>query len=236
MLVLLICQTVTALTAVCQPPTRLASNENPRVASHRPFHEISREMRTLLRSEAAADDEQGRYKAVIGLTDLYAEVMQDPRLAESDTLRSYRVKLRSRLLSVEKELQARLDRREAGDLPQLHQRRDGVHRGITVGTSADGSCTVRRDGWRSRDPFRLARLWLVWRCHAARLRCGSRGPDPSDDLARVVGRQRREGDNLLLLALVWPGRAEYGGGAPQNRWFVRSTGRRALTREIPAEN
>ena len=56
--------------------------------------------------------------SVVRLALLYGELMQDERLARSDTLASYRVKIRSRLLAVQESL--------GRDLPQKQASNDGT--------------------------------------------------------------------------------------------------------------
>jgi hypothetical protein len=81
------------------------------LAEGRPFHEINRDLRTLLRREAKAAGESEHAAAILALSQLYGEIMRDRRLASSDTLQSYRVKVRSRLLRAQKDIERILDRR-----------------------------------------------------------------------------------------------------------------------------
>lgn len=76
----------------------------------RPFHEISEEMREALRTEATAKSVAARVMAIHALAALYVELMEDPRLGESDTLERYRVKIRARLLKIREELLVRIQR------------------------------------------------------------------------------------------------------------------------------
>ncbi len=96
------------------------------IAEDRSFHEISRDMRSLLRDEAAASNEHEHCDAIVRLTELYAEIMLDERLAESDTLRSYRVKIRSRLLRTQQDVERALARRAKDSEPPLQDASDDI--------------------------------------------------------------------------------------------------------------
>jgi hypothetical protein len=76
----------------------------------RPFHEILADMRTSLRHEVAATDAGDWAATVVQLTEIYAEIMRDDRLPTSGTLQGYRVKLRSRLLKIQKQLERDMKR------------------------------------------------------------------------------------------------------------------------------
>ncbi|MEO8498210.1 MAG: hypothetical protein ABI614_24355 [Planctomycetota bacterium] len=76
----------------------------------RPFHEISRELSTVLRREASARSKPERAAAIYQLTVLYTDLKRDPRLAESETLASYKNQLWGRLTKVKKELQREFGR------------------------------------------------------------------------------------------------------------------------------
>lgn len=79
----------------------------------RPYHEISRELSEQMRREATAQTNDERAAAIYRLTLLYTELKRDPRLAESETLTSYKNRLWGRLLRVKKELQREFDRADA---------------------------------------------------------------------------------------------------------------------------
>jgi hypothetical protein len=76
----------------------------------RSFHEIHTDMRSALQHEAKATAAADWASTVVHLTEIYRELMRDSRLATSDTLISYRVKLRSRLLGIQRDLERDLTR------------------------------------------------------------------------------------------------------------------------------
>lgn len=78
----------------------------------RPFHEIQADMRAFLRRESVAQDESDKVAAILDLCALYEELKRDPRLAESPTLETYRLKIRSRLISFQSKLEKRQARAE----------------------------------------------------------------------------------------------------------------------------
>lgn len=95
-------------------PAAAPSDSKPPVT--RRFHEISRELSALLRQEAQPKNADQWAATVVRMTELYCEIMRDPRLPTSDTLEGYRRKLRSRLLKTRKQLQAELKRAAKGRL------------------------------------------------------------------------------------------------------------------------
>ena len=84
-----------------------AAEERP---DPRRFAEISEDMRTVLRAEATAKTQTQRGAAVRQLAKLYREILQDPRLETSDTLKSYKSKIWSRLTRIKSDLQREIDR------------------------------------------------------------------------------------------------------------------------------
>ena len=78
----------------------------------RAFHEINHDMRLLLKQQATAESTDQQARAIRQLVALYGEICQHPKLAGSDTLKSYRIKLRSRLLRIQQELQRDIARAE----------------------------------------------------------------------------------------------------------------------------
>lgn len=103
---------LTGLTALSSPGQVLvgandvlASNMTPRA-----YVQINAQLRAALRREATEKNAAAWAATVVELTALYCELMQDPRLATSDTLESYRAKLRHRLLQVQKQLRRDLQR------------------------------------------------------------------------------------------------------------------------------
>jgi hypothetical protein len=84
----------------------------------RAFHEINHDVRLQLKQQATAKRPDEQAHAARQLVTLYGEICQHPKLATSDTLKSYRVKLRSRLLRIQQELQRDIARAEKrGDAP-----------------------------------------------------------------------------------------------------------------------
>jgi hypothetical protein len=76
----------------------------------RRYHEINNDIRDALRTEALAEGEHQRAAAVRKMCDLYRELAEDPRLESSDTLKSYKAKLWSRMTRVKRDLQRQLAR------------------------------------------------------------------------------------------------------------------------------
>lgn len=76
----------------------------------RPYHEISRELSEDLRHQATAQTNPERAAAIYRLTVLYKELKHDPRLADSETLSSYKNRLWGRLMKVKRDLQREFDR------------------------------------------------------------------------------------------------------------------------------
>lgn len=74
-------------------------------AEGRPFHEIEKSIASALQLESAARIPTQREAAVLGLTELYREIMTDPRVRTSPTLNNYRIKVRARLLKILKSLE-----------------------------------------------------------------------------------------------------------------------------------
>jgi hypothetical protein len=74
--------------------------------SPRPLVQIERDVSAALKQEATAKDRTGRAAAIQALCDLHESIVSDQRHAVSDTLKSYRVKLWSRLTRVKRELRS----------------------------------------------------------------------------------------------------------------------------------
>ena len=79
-------------------------------AQLRPFHEIERELRETMLRESQAKNVAARVGAIVDLTLLYRDLVQDMRLETSDTLKGYKAKLWSRLKRIERELERELAR------------------------------------------------------------------------------------------------------------------------------
>lgn len=82
-------------------------------AAERPFHEISGQLRDLMRREALARTDAERVAAVYALAELYLELKRDGRLEGSATLQQYKAKVWSRLTKVKKEIVRQQQRRQA---------------------------------------------------------------------------------------------------------------------------
>jgi hypothetical protein len=83
-------------------------------AALRRYSDMSDDMHAVLRAEALAKTRQQRGQAVRDMAALYREILRDPRLADSDTLKSYKAKLWSRLVRIQRELQRDIDRQDKG--------------------------------------------------------------------------------------------------------------------------
>ncbi|QDU98404.1 hypothetical protein [Lignipirellula cremea] len=71
---------------------------------------ISTELQAAMKAEALAKSADDRSTAIHHLSDLYLEIVHDPRLIGSPTLQQYKAKLWSRLLRVKKELEVQVAR------------------------------------------------------------------------------------------------------------------------------
>jgi hypothetical protein len=91
-------------------PDGLGKPSSERIAQQRRFDEYCSAIDEVLRSEALARDQHERGAAIRRMTALYGDLRRDPRLATSDTLKSYKAKLWSRMTRVKKDLQRQLDR------------------------------------------------------------------------------------------------------------------------------
>ena len=94
------------LILACFTPFAIAE-ANP---ASRPLNVLEKDLSLWLRKEATTKDPSEHEQAIIKLTDLYREIMTDPRLPTSPTLNSFRFKLRFRLISVLKTLQTHMRR------------------------------------------------------------------------------------------------------------------------------
>ncbi len=100
------------LVLTAPPESTQAAPESPRAPSpqsqaesRRPYYEIHQDLRSLLRQEARHTDPDQWRLVVVQLTQLYGEITHDKRFPTSDTLNAYRIKLRSRLLTIQKRLE-----------------------------------------------------------------------------------------------------------------------------------
>jgi len=76
----------------------------------RRYSEINADIREVLRAEALADTTQERAPAVRKMAALYRELLKDPRLETSDTLKKYKAKLWSRMTHIKTDLERQLER------------------------------------------------------------------------------------------------------------------------------
>jgi hypothetical protein len=92
------------LAAEGSPPVTdsVVSEQEAIPSSPRLIAEIERDMTAALRQEAVARSQRGA--AVQRLCEIHAAIVSDPRYATSDTLKSYRAKLWSRLTKVKQDL------------------------------------------------------------------------------------------------------------------------------------
>lgn len=79
-------------------------------ATPRRYNEINADIREVLRAEALADTTQERAPAIRKMTVLYRELLKDPRLEASGTLKKYKAKLWSRMTHIKTDLERQLER------------------------------------------------------------------------------------------------------------------------------
>ena len=91
------------------PPSEAGPVDGVAVEPRR-FTEIDDDIRSILRSEATAEDLSQQSDAIHRMTEVYREILADPRLSTSDTLKKYKAKLWSRLTRVQQQLQRQQDR------------------------------------------------------------------------------------------------------------------------------
>lgn len=99
----------------------------------RGLFEIHKQLRRLLRDEAVVKERQVWERTVVDLVKLYGEITRDDRLLTSNALNSYRVKLRARLMKVQKRLEREQEqaREQRGRDDQLAAGGDKGHTGST---------------------------------------------------------------------------------------------------------
>jgi hypothetical protein len=104
------------LSGALQDGTNSSAKGEPETSSKqvtaRRYHEINRDLRALLREQATAKTPGQQTLVIRKLVRLYGEICQHPDLATSDTLKSYRIKLRGRLLRIQQELERDIARQE----------------------------------------------------------------------------------------------------------------------------
>jgi hypothetical protein len=106
-------ETVSAKASQAEPKRAEPKRAEPErteitAAEPRQLFEIHKELRQLLRDEAVGKERKAWEATVVKLVGIYGEITRDPRLSTSDSLNGYRVKLRSRLVKVQKRLEREL--------------------------------------------------------------------------------------------------------------------------------
>src|SRR5262245_13904269 len=89
-------------------PADAASVERP--AGTRGYHEIAKDMREIMKREATTKDKSEKAVALSELCSLYREVVRDPRLPLSDTLKEYKTTMYGRLTRSVTEIKGHLAR------------------------------------------------------------------------------------------------------------------------------
>jgi len=79
-------------------------------AEPRRYNEINADIRQVLRAEALADTVQERAPSIRKMATLYRELVKDPRLETSDTLKKYKAKLWSRMTHIKTDLERQIER------------------------------------------------------------------------------------------------------------------------------
>lgn len=79
-------------------------------AKLRPYHEYDKAIDEALRTEVRAANQHERAEAIRRITGLYRELLRDPRLENSDTLKGFKATLWSRLNRVKGDLKRQLER------------------------------------------------------------------------------------------------------------------------------
>ncbi len=75
----------------------------------RKFYDIAQDVRHVIRDEARAESKSEKAAAIHAMSKLYLEIKRDPRLGVSDSLKSYKAKLWSRMTSIKKKLVREFD-------------------------------------------------------------------------------------------------------------------------------
>jgi hypothetical protein len=102
---------VFALVALAEVP-----NSQAAAAPRRPLFEINRQISSLFQRDALATSDQQRAQAAYEMTELYRQILDDPRFVSSPALQEYRARLWSRLTRIRKDVQADLRRAGKSDL------------------------------------------------------------------------------------------------------------------------
>lgn len=123
---------------------------SPASSEPRPLVEIRQELGQLLRDEATTEDRQVWRATVVQLVQLYAEIMCHERLRASRVLNGYRLRLRRRLIRVQKQLERELARE--GKSPRVTFKKRVVRRDdaeepqLNMPSLSDGSDDRNRAG------------------------------------------------------------------------------------------
>jgi len=89
---------------------QVSTTQSNDLVEPRAYHEISKDMRDLMKRESLAKTDEERATAIRALADLYLEVKRDPRLDDAPTLAQYKAKLWSRLTRIKKNLERQIAR------------------------------------------------------------------------------------------------------------------------------
>ena len=143
--------TLLSLSILLSAPVSGGATASESSQAERAFHEINHDMRLFLKQQATAKSTEQQARAIRQLVALYGEICQHPKLAASDTLKSYRIKLRSRLLRIQQELQRDIARAEKGGAPAGGSLADAATRAVAdqlalVGYSLGGPGKVFAQG------------------------------------------------------------------------------------------
>lgn len=87
--------------------------------NRRPYHELDKELRQLLRSQVEARSDVERAAIIVAQCKLHAEIVSDPRLELSNALQSYRNELATRLRKTLTSLKHQMKRSLAKDSPSV---------------------------------------------------------------------------------------------------------------------
>lgn len=99
------------LVLIAAPGEHTAAVESTSADDLRPYHEIGRDVRAVMKREATAESDEERVRAIHAMTRLYREVKRDPRLTLAPTIKRYKDTLWSRLTKIKADLQRDIDHR-----------------------------------------------------------------------------------------------------------------------------
>lgn len=101
-------QTLLILTIALVSQATQAASSVDKPLTARDVHELRREVSELLRRDSGTSDEKLRAANVRRMTEVYREVLGDPRLLESPTLQQQKIKLWTRMTRVRDEIRRKL--------------------------------------------------------------------------------------------------------------------------------